>query len=276
MPHGETWNPQELEIISDLYGRRMNKDIAEVLTGRSVEAIKFKARQLGLKSNRKFTRKLHTLNSDYFAEPGLENSYWAGFIAADGNVDDAKDRVRIKLSESDVAHLEAFRACCGCSTPLRNAPNGPRNYKALEVNGTGRWREDLLHNYCITPRKTLMLQPPSHLPRDASLAFITGYIDGDGCIFTEQLQRGNLRLGVQITGTREMLLWIKSWFDTLAPIRRQSNVCSVGKIYSYKIVGRKTETILGLLVDMPTPKLPRKWTKVSQFLCERKREDNLV
>lgn len=266
------WTAQETETLVSLYELRMNTQISKLLPGRSADAVKQKARSLCLKSNRKVTRKRYELDYGYFKTPNLENSYWAGFIAADGCIDDVKDRVRIKLLDSDKRHLEAFQGRCGCTSPIRNAPNGSRDYAALEIMGTGRWREDLERNFCITARKTLTLQPPRHLPRELSLAFIIGYIDGDGCIFTEKVAKQPLRVGLQVTSTREVLVWIKGWMNALAPSVRMSRVAQTGKVCSYKIVGRKTESVLRTLLALPTPKLERKWLKAAEFL-HKKEED---
>jgi hypothetical protein len=99
-----------------------------------------------------------------------------------------------------------------------------------------------------------------------TLRNLVGYIDGDGCVFTGKPATGHLRLGLQVTGTREMLLWIKSWFDAIAPFPCTANVNSMGKVHSHKIVGKKAELVLRTLLDLPTPKLERKWARVTHFL----------
>lgn len=138
-----------------------------------------------------------------------------------------------------------------------------------------QWRADLERNFCITPRKTFTLQPPTHLTRDLSLAFIVGYIDGDGCIFTEKPRTGHLRLGLHVVGTREMMLWVQSWFNAIAPSVHTANVNPYGKVWTYKIVGRKAEAVSQALFLLTVPRLNRKWIKASHFL-EQKEKDNSV
>ncbi len=266
------WTKHEIETLTTFYHLRMTKELVDLLPGRTLDSIFQKARSLNLKANRKRTRKQYRVNYGYFSVPDLENSYWAGFIAADGNVRDSKDSIRIKLSGSDSQHLEAFKRYCGSTSPVRDSYNGLKKYASLEIHGVPQWRDDLRKNFNITPRKSLTLQPPNHLSLKQSLAFIAGYIDGDGCIFKEQPPTGHLRLGVQITGTYEILCWIKALFDKIAPSEYQASVRCVGRVYSYKIVGKKAELILEALLQIATPKLERKWAKVSTFLQRKQVE----
>ncbi len=264
------WTKHEIETLTTLYHLRMTRELVDLLPGRTLDSIFQKARGLNLRANRKLTRKQYRVNYYYFSVPNLENSYWAGFIAADGNVGDAKDSVRIKLLDSDSQHLEAFKRCCDSTNPVRASYSGPKRYSSLEIHGVPNWKDDLRKNFNITPRKSLTLQPPMLLSKENSLAFIAGYVDGDGCIFIEKPPTGHLRLGIQITGTHEVLCWIKSCFDKVAPSKYQANVRCIGKVYSYKIVGNKAEIILGALLDAKTPKLERKWTKVITFRKTKK------
>lgn len=260
------WTQYEIETLSTFYHLRMTKELADLLPSRTLSSIFQKARSLNLKANRKLTRKQYQVDDNYFSVPNMENSYWAGFIAADGNIGDPKDRVRIKLIASDAHHLEVFQRCCNSTSPIMDSYNGLKKYANLEIHGVPQWKDDLRRNFNITPRKSLTLQPPLYLSRENSLAFIAGYLDGDGCIFQEKPPTGHLRLGVQVTGTHEVLRWIKNWFDEIAPSKYQANVCSVGRVYSYKIVGKKAALVLRGLLHMPSPKLGRKWKKVEIVL----------
>jgi len=267
----DLWAQHEIETLTALYHLRMTKELVNLLPNRTLNSIFQKARSLNLKANRKLTRKQYRVQYSYFSIPNLENSYWAGFIAADGNIGNRKDRVQIKLMASDLHHLETFKRCCDSTSPIADSYTKQKKYAVLEIHGVPQWKEDLKSNFCITPRKSLTLQPPRHLLPEQSLAFITGYVDGDGCIFTEKPATGHLRLGIQVTGTCEMLCWIKNWFDEVAPSEYHANVRLIGKVCSYKIVGKKAESILKTLLQIPSPKLDRKWAKVSTFLAEKAR-----
>ena len=63
-----------------------------------------------------------------------------------------------------------------------------------------------------------------------------------------------------------MLAWIQSWFNVLLPSIYTANVNPCGKVWTYKIVGRKAEAVCRALLLMPTPKLARKWLKAEPFV----------
>ena len=50
--------------------------------------------------------KYQNKNETFFEKPSRVNSYWAGFIAADGCV--YRNTLKITLSKKDKAHLEAL------------------------------------------------------------------------------------------------------------------------------------------------------------------------
>lgn len=55
-------------------------------------------------------------NLDYFLKPSIDNSYWAGFIAGDGHITKSRDKISIKLKQSDRNHLEVFAKKIGVTT----------------------------------------------------------------------------------------------------------------------------------------------------------------
>ena len=53
-------------------------------------------------------KRKHKLNDNYFESYTLENCYYAGFIAADGNIDKNLKKITITLSNKDKGFLENF------------------------------------------------------------------------------------------------------------------------------------------------------------------------
>lgn len=47
-------------------------------------------------------------NDNFFEIPNLINSYWAGFLAADGNIKTNKKEVSLQISDKDFEHIKCF------------------------------------------------------------------------------------------------------------------------------------------------------------------------
>ncbi len=132
--------------------------------------------------------KKYSINEKYFEKPNTENSYWAGFIAADGYINDYKCKYRrasIMLSKRDINHLEKLKEQSKYTGPvlIRYRPNkkSKNKYFCLLQISSSNWIKDLETNFQIVPKKTHILNPPK-LEYPNNLAFIAGFIDGDGCI----------------------------------------------------------------------------------------------
>jgi hypothetical protein len=114
-------------------------------------------------------------NPRAFQHETRDSSYWAGFIAADGCVDE-KGRVRFYLQLSDHNHLAKFAEFVGSTHKLNL--DEKRNRCSIEFTSRAMVK-DLLR-WSITPRKSVTYTPPTDL---AYLRhFLRGMIDGDGTI----------------------------------------------------------------------------------------------
>lgn len=130
-----------------------------------------------------------------------EKAYWLGFLYADGNLFDGKQKgLQICLSSLDKDHLECF------SKTIQNEYSiGTYNYKNEVVQlriPSEKMFYDLINCGCF-PRKTFLIQPPSESILNEKLIrhFIRGYFDGDGCKSSKH---------IIFLGTEELLNWISS------------------------------------------------------------------
>jgi hypothetical protein len=211
---------------------------------------------------------LHFVNEHYFDTPNITNSYHAGFLAADGCL--KKDNVvSIILSSVDRDQLEQFRTDCEFTGNIgegsyKGKDGCTRNIVSLNICGANQWHKALNENFNITHRKTFTLQPPPLTDVNHVKAFIIGYADGDGSLF----YRGDGYLTLGFKGTSYLLNWIKDFFDINYPAicNRVANVNPYNNICQYYISGKRAETILKDLYDIPVPKMARKWNKVKQLL----------
>lgn len=149
------------------------------------------------------------VNDNFFDEYTEKSMYWAGFLAADGNIDKNKSRIAVKLKLTDKNHLEKFKFDLDCNAPiieLTRTDNRPAfktgTYHSANFRFTSKnIKNKLNENFLITPAKSKTLEFPMHI-KDHPLInhFIRGVIDGDGSIFV----RGNHGI-ISLCGTRHMV-----------------------------------------------------------------------
>jgi hypothetical protein len=256
-PHWKGW---EIELVKTMYGPLSAAQVAELLPGRSEHSVHEKVSRLRIKGDRarRSTKYLLT-DHGYFSCPGPRNSYWAGFIAADGSVHGGK---MLQVFQSDKEVVSKFASCVRYKGPIRSklSPLSSQPNYSVTIYSR-RMVQDLLARYKITPRKSLSLEPPDSLSRECSLAYTCGYIDGDGTIC---LTGGKLCIGV--VGTFAVLKWIRNLFGGgnvyLKPPNNDSPVRSVGPTYMISWSATKAAGILSELCQvqgLDDLRLPRKW-----------------
>lgn len=210
--------------------------------------------------------KQRTYNVDdfFFNTPNEVNSYYAGFIAADGHIcsrNSEKRTLKIGLSSKDSEWLKTFKEEIKSESPIKNRIQ-KKAYELTEISITSKQIiDDLRSNFNVVPRKSLILEPPSIKEQNLKYAFICGYIDGDGTIFLSKRNEVNKTLHLSILGTKRMCEWIKNTFDEL------TNKCGTIKlkpnthIYRLDYCCKAAREIIKVLSDVNVPKLERKWTK---------------
>ena len=205
-------------------------------------------------------------NTTYFTEPTLENCYWAGFIAADGCIHDDR-HWSIKLSKKDRGHLISFSESLEYDGPIYGGEetlkaNGKKYQSStLFFSNSTKLIHDLKDNFGIEPQKSLTYSHPSGLTPEQALAFIKGYVDGDGHVKTT-----GKRIRIGATGTLETLTWIQEHFDRIAPPRSPKKHAKPRKIkgcngYYYEVTYGRAEIIIAAMKELDTPELPRKWSQ---------------
>jgi hypothetical protein len=245
------WTKNEDQILISNYNILTYKQIQNHIPSRSISAIKNRARYLKLVSNSNLGRKW-SVNLNYFKKLNPINCYWAGFIAADGNV--SNKRLSIGLSIKDLSHLEQFKE----DIQFTGKVSKRRESCQIQINNCKKILESLKTHFNIIPRKSLVLEPPNLKNEKLIKAFIKGYIDGDGSIGVCN-DKNSIR--ITIAGTKEMLEWIKFYFDKWYGNTKykKSQVIKRQNIYIYCINYKKSKKIAKELLDIKTPFLYRKW-----------------
>ena len=181
-------------------------------------------------------------NTNFFDEYNILSSYWAGFIAADGNVRSDRDTVHIKLSNKDRCHLRNFLNVINAEYKVKSN----ENYSYININGAW-FIKSLMQKYNIKPRKSLDYIPPTNIPKPYISHFIRGYFDGDGSIYLT-----NKIIGINFVGTSNTMDYFRNVFREELNITLKSKnlvppLTGKGKTKLISYSGKNAKKILNFL-----------------------------
>ena len=189
-----------------------------------------------------------------------EKAYWAGFIAADGNVRKDFLKMRIELNIQDHAHLEKFRKNIEGNNPIKESIR-PKNHSCyIDINC-----KELciaLNDLGITPKKSLTLKINfDKIPLELRHHFIRGYFDGDGSINSYKRQDSDyLEWELSFISSKDFLTQI------LKEIKKEKKIYSCGN--NYRICFKSKKDILEIIQYLYKDAniyLDRKYEKVLNF-----------
>lgn len=279
---GLVWTNEEDEYLMGNYGELTYEEMTAHLIGRSAESIQARVQTLGFERDisrvRSKNARKYSVNDKFFSVPDIINSYYAGFIAADGSIDEKSNRVAIRISRKDEHLLEQLIIDCNYTGEvnyyLGNDGLGEGYvYADFRHHCQPQWVSDLQNNFNITPRKTFTLEPPENLNEENTTAFIRGFIDGDGFISyqSKTKDRRHFCWAIGACGTKAMMEYLKFWFDKWVPDKRRKVSAQVGgpygdsKVFKYQVSGKRALLILNKLLSVETPYLKRKWDPVISY-----------
>ena len=212
-----------------------------------------------------------TLNDYYFDNISPETSYYAGFIAADGNIDKNNKKLTISLSSKDRKHLETFLEKIESDSKIYEYKTNGFDISTIVINSE-KICSDLLKNFNITPKKSLTYTPPTFNDNTLKDSFIVGIIDGDGTIsFTKS--NNKTRMYISLIGTFETIMFVKNRFEeilgksTSSPYKRSENT------YTIRISDKTARLIFEHYYSLNIPKLERKWkTEIYEYCVNYRRK----
>ncbi len=262
------WTEEEIDILKKYYFKMMARDIQQkYLFNRTIEAIKLKAERIGLRADLSkissiMNRKYHC-NELFFCIPNNINSYWSGFIAADGYVYTGEKnglKLSINLKKSDYLHLQKMNKNMNGNYLIRIDDNTCY----LTISGYNNIINDLKDNFSIVQKKSLILQPPKIYNEDYIRSFIRGYFDGDGC-----LSKINKFNGWQVnitSGSLDIITWIKNQTENFL-MNIKCNIYHYNKYYCLILSTRQALRFLQWLYYNSTQdtRLDRKYNSFLQL-----------
>lgn len=223
-------------------------------------------------------RHIYTWNTHYFDEPNLDNSYWAGFMAADGNIRMNGHSFSIGLASKDDCILEELKNQLEYTGPifrsekytsignLRGNSKYPTltKFSMLTIHGATNATLKLRENWNITPRKTFTLEPPINLSLENNIAYIIGYFDGDGTWQNRLDKMYNRQRHLwRVIGRLNMMEWMSDCLFKYTNLLKNPYSCKRSDIYALDYCDSKAIKMRELLLNIPLKfRLARKWNNI--------------
>ena len=197
-----------------------------------------------------------------------EKAYILGLLWADGCNDINRGKIQLQLQEQDIDILIKINELTNNDRPLYFTPlhdKNPNWKNTYTLVLKSNHMSEVLNNYGMVPRKSLVLEFPSWLDKSLYSSFMLGYFDGDGNI-SYNLSTKTLNVG--IIGTKMFLEVVQNicadiGVKTFLSYKNKESdiVCTFG------ITNKKDRaTFLKWLYDGATIKIDRKYQKYQQFL----------
>lgn len=203
---------------------------------------------------------VYTSDSNFFEGETAKSYYWAGFIAADGNIARKTRILTLGLARKDEHHLQQFKSDINFIGPIRQGDTRGFGYSVMTVNNP-KLVNTLQRKFNITPKKSLTLTFPT-LSKEFVNFFILGYIDGDGTIGLHKSRNGNKVLRISMIGTKEFLEGVAKALDIKCCLYKAGNV------YKLEYSNGNARKLFEGMYKLNAPKLSRKWTQEVYEYCQ--------
>jgi hypothetical protein len=254
------WTEEEKRLLTSVYRDLPTGDLTHLFTNRTKGAIVARSQILHVSLPRG-EKQRYSLDDTFFDTPNIKNCYYAGLLAADGNV--YKNRIKISLQRLDRTYLEKFAHALSYKGNLKDSERIKKTGTHIKLTTLVFTSKNIVQKlgsiFNIVPNKTFILEPP-HLEDTALIkCFIVGLIDGDGSVGVTSDNRARLSL----YGCERMLTWVKLIFDKLYPsptrYTARVNKSPRSNSYVYDVSGKRATMIIDDLKTLDIPKFQRKW-----------------
>lgn len=143
------------------------------------------------------------INLDYFKVIDTkEKAYWLGFLFADGWLSRQTKNVRFGVSSDikDELQIDRFANAIGFNLKYKYYPQHETEKNLVKLRFMNRqFAYNLVkHGYIIGKQKSKHIQLPKLSSRALYLAFLLGYFDGDGKVYSARITCGSKKFLLQI------------------------------------------------------------------------------
>lgn len=214
----------------------------------------------------------YNINHDKFSIYTQDNCYYGGFLMADGS-STGKNSFALYINQKDESLMKDFANFL--EIPLDRLRYQQITQKSgfvsdiVSLTVPSKKLVADLSKFGVTKNKTYTPTIPL-IPNEFFPAFLTGLIDGDGCITQRPVKSGKVRIStVCITGNKIILKWLEEHLalnfsikGVIRPSPRENDVWS-----HILFTGENRDKLLNLcLKGYNGPRLERKWAKVPDHL----------
>lgn len=259
--HYDKWTEEENKKLKEAWETYSMEELLSAFPGRTYQKIQLHANWLGYTSkiNRNKKCDLSFLDIDNLSK---ENSYWWGFIMADGHIS-KKNELIIQLKDIDKEHLD--KLCNKISASISNKPKGFVRMSASDITLMKKWREILE----LKDSAKTYFPPNLRIFENTLVYFFIGFVDGDGCIWFHN-NYPQLKIETHCSW-KENLEWVAEVLRTKYGI--ESAVVKISKKGTVVLsIGRRRDIISLLEFVKEVDYMQRKWEKIFEY--EPTRHDN--
>lgn len=245
------YTEEEVDYLIKFYPSEDRPTILKNLNGHSWVSIKEKAKKL------KISRpNIRTLKLKILLENNLINAYWWGLIMSDGHITNKGDLI-IRLQKSDSEYLKIFSEYIECNLNFGKLVSVSVMDK---INGV-----KLKNKLQIKERKTY--NPPENFDflttKEERLAFLLGFIDGDGSIAYRKEAFKSIRIIIHGSWLEVFEIFMKEFEDdfnlkfTVNSNKRFNTCIYIGKKENF-------EFLKNFAIENKLPIMGRKWNKFNK------------
>lgn len=197
-------------------------------------------RQLFIKNNISYTKQVvYDVDHLFFNTLTPASMYWAGFLAADGNIEKNKNRIKLELSTDDRLHVESFVKYVKTNAPIKDEIR--QDYRKGFISGTYYHSSvrftsaqivDDLKQFNIVSAKSLSYTFPDHLREHLFIHhFIRGLIDGDGWIYDNT----HYSKEIGLSGTKETVEYVLQFLKEKLKLETGTIHINNSGVHSFRI-----------------------------------------
>src|SRR5271166_3038162 len=158
-------------------------------------------RKYFIQHNISYNKREKYTSNNIFNQDTEASFYWAGFIAADGNVEKESNRIKIELCLEDIGHLEKFKKDVSSTAPIhivKSTDDRPQFKQEFYMSAKIRFNSaemiKSLLRFNIVANKSKTYDIPDWIfTHPLCHHFLRGLIDGDGWSYIEN---GSSQIGL--------------------------------------------------------------------------------